>query len=165
MRVHIHVRTNSIEASVAFYTALLGPPSVEKSDYAKWEPSNICMTLAVSQGDAGIDHIGFKGKPEEVGPMVERLAAAGFPGTEQKGAECCYSVADKTWVLDPSQVPLEIYSGAGTIERFGDDHRPDLTSSSAACCAPGADCCTPETALQAERETLPLPPEVAALGA
>jgi hypothetical protein len=149
MRQHFHIKTRDLARSTAFYTILYGEPALVKPGYVKWEPVAFPVIVSVTEaGDAepGIDHMGLKGDASEIGDILARLHAARFGGHVQQGAECCYIVADKEWIKDPSGVPYEIYSGTGTIEYFGDDRRPAAVSD--ACCAPALrasdpNCCAP----------------------
>src|SRR4029450_10895246 len=137
IRFHVHVTTHDLPASVATYSGLFGPPAVEKSDYAKWEPARFPVIFAVStrKRAAGLDHLGIKADSEdELRAPRAALQAAGLAQVEQRGAECCYVRADKVWVPDPNGIPWELYAGAGSIEVFGDDARPSTTD---ACCATG----------------------------
>jgi lactoylglutathione lyase len=135
IRFHVHVTTHDLPGSIATYSLVFGPPSVEKPDYAKWEPDGFPVIFAVStrKATAGIDHLGIKADAaEELAKMSEGLRARGLAHVEQRDAECCYVRADKLWVTDPNGIAWELYAGAGSIEVFGDDARPAPRD---ACCA------------------------------
>jgi hypothetical protein len=136
IRFHVHVTTHDLPVSIATYSLVFGPPSVEKVDYAKWEPDGFPVIFAVStrKAVAGVDHLGIKAdSEEELAGMREGLRARGLVHAEQRDAQCCYVRADKLWVTDPNGIPWELYAGKGSIEVFGDDARP---AASDACCAP-----------------------------
>lgn len=155
MRFHVHVTTRDLPASVATYSLVFGSPVVEKPDYAKWEPETMPLVFAVStrRPRAGVDHLGVRADSEaELAAMIAGLRARGLPHAEQRGAECCYVRADKTWVTDPNGIPWELYAGAGSIETFGEDHRPETAG---ACCEPAA---APPAALLSLTGTLPARP-------
>ena len=135
IRFHVHVTTHDLPGSIATYSVVFGPPSVEKADYAKWEPDGFPVIFAVStrKAVAGVDHLGIKAdSEEELRAMSEGLRARGLAHVEQRDAQCCYVRADKLWVTDPNGIPWELYAGKGSIEVFGDDARP---AAGDACCA------------------------------
>ncbi len=135
IRFHVHVTTQDLSGSVATYSLIFGPPSVERADHAKWEPDGLPVIFAVStrKAAAGVDHLGIKAdSEEELAGMSVGLRARGLAHVEQRDAQCCYVRADKLWVTDPNGIPWELYVGKGSIEVFGDDARP---ATSDACCA------------------------------
>ena len=62
-RFHVHVGVDDLAANIRFYTTVFGmPPTVEKSDYAKWMIDDPRVNFAISQRGlkAGIDHLGLQ---------------------------------------------------------------------------------------------------------
>ena len=143
-RFHVHVAVNSIDESVRFYSQVFGtPPSVIKSDYAKWMLDDPRINFAISArgGQPGVNHLGIQvDSDEELKALREQLAAADENLTEEVGANCCYAKSDKYWVTDPQGVAWETYHSLGSIPVFGGD--TDTSSrgqaSATACCAPAS---------------------------
>ena len=49
-RIHLHVSVDDITKSISFYNTLFGaPPTVEKTDYAKWMLEDPLVNFAISQ--------------------------------------------------------------------------------------------------------------------
>ncbi|MGZ8465907.1 MAG: VOC family protein, partial [Candidatus Binatia bacterium] len=62
-RFHVHVSVDDLEANVKFYSTVFGaPPTVVKSDYAKWMVDDPRINFAILKrgGGAGIDHLGVQ---------------------------------------------------------------------------------------------------------
>ncbi|TWC35620.1 hypothetical protein FBY03_11039 [Pseudomonas sp. SJZ079] len=62
-RVHVHLSVPNLEQAVGFYSALFGsPPSLQRSDYAKWLLDDPKLNFALSQlgHGAGLDHLGLQ---------------------------------------------------------------------------------------------------------
>ena len=63
-RMHIHVVVEDLNDSIRFYGAMFGnkQPTVLKSDYCKWELTDLAVNFAISQrgGKPGVDHIGIQ---------------------------------------------------------------------------------------------------------
>lgn len=137
-RIHIHIAVADLQRSIDFYTTLLGSePTRRKADYAKWQLDEPKINLAIStRGLApGINHLGVQAETaEELSEMTLRLAEAGFQGTEESGAGCCYARSDKYWTVDPSGVPWESFHTLDQIPTF-DGVAPGAQREST-CCVP-----------------------------
>ena len=111
---------------IATYSLIFDQPAVEKPDPAQWEPDTLPLVFAVSTRRLvpGMDHLGIR-----TDSGVERATTLdclrSLPHLESRGARCCHARADKVWVADPNGIPRELYSGAGSIETFGEDRRPE----------------------------------------
>lgn len=91
--LHLHVSVPNIEQAVAFYTALFdAPPSVLKTDYAKWMLEDPRVNLAISSRAraSGVDHVGVQvDNPDELAELASRLKAAGETLPDPAGSACC----------------------------------------------------------------------------
>ena len=124
-RMHIHVSVDDLGRSIAFYDTLFGaPPTVVKSDYAKWMLEDPRVNLAISARGraAGVDHVGVQADtPDELNEIATRLKAAGEVTFDEAATTCCYAQSDKSWVRDPSGVRWESFFTFGNATRYGED--------------------------------------------
>jgi catechol 2,3-dioxygenase-like lactoylglutathione lyase family enzyme len=151
-RMHLHESVPDLAQSIDFYATLFGaPPTVVKSDYAKWMLDDPRVNFAISQRGLrpGVDHLGIQAEtPEELGALATRLKDAGQQTFDQDGITCCYARSDKTWVTDPAGVHWETFHTFGEATEYGEDHLPieDMAQSTTSCCgapskADAAACC------------------------
>ena len=144
-RFHVHVGVSNLDQSIAFYSSLFGaPPSVTKSDYAKWMLEDPRINFAISRkcGAAkGVEHLGLQVEDQaELADVYGRLKAAKGPVLEEGATTCCYAKSEKSWIADPDGVVWEAFLTTGDSTDYGDG--PDfagLASDNAAanaCCAP-----------------------------
>lgn len=140
-RFHVHVSVASLRDSVGFYSHLFGvPPTVEKSDYAKWMLDDPRINFAISQrGNAlGVNHLGFQvDSDEELAVLRQSVDAAGLSAIDQTDTPCCYAESNKHWVQDPQGVAWETFHTLGSIPVFGEDNAP-IAADNTACCVPAA---------------------------
>lgn len=147
-RFHVHVAVSDLEATIRFYSGVFGmPPTVRKSDYAKWMVDDPRINFAISKqtGNPGIDHLGIQvDSGEELTALREDVARAQIATQDQPNAECCYARSDKYWTTDPQGIAWETFHTLESIPVRGRSARPD----SSACCgkAPaespsGSACC------------------------
>ena len=146
-RLHVHVGVDDLAVSTRFYSTLFGaPPTVEKSDYAKWMLDDPRVNFAISAGHAtrGVEHLGIQVEDaDELAEVYGRLAAADRPVLDEGATTCCYSASTKRWITDPQGVVWESFLTGGPVEVYG--ARPDAAAAAlapSARAAPGA-CCTP----------------------
>src|SRR5690348_18411889 len=103
-RLHVHVAVDDLPKSIAFYSTLFAsPPSVVKSDYAKWMLDDPRVNFAISArgGKAGVDHLGIQVESdEELGEVYGRLTHAEAPMLEEGATTCCYAKSEISWVMD-----------------------------------------------------------------
>jgi catechol 2,3-dioxygenase-like lactoylglutathione lyase family enzyme len=136
-RVQLALRVADLEASVAFYTTLLGAePAKRRPGYANFAIAEPPLKLVLLEGEPGqrtaLDHLGVEvASTEEVTRSTERLSASGLLTDEQHETTCCYAVQDKVWVHGPGQEPWEVYVVKADSPTYGTD--PELTA--ATCCA------------------------------
>lgn len=137
-RFHVHVAVDDLEANIRFYSAVFGtPPTVAKSDYAKWMIEEPRLNFAISNRGAktGLDHLGFQvDSDEELGELRQKVADAEIAALDQPQAECCYARSDKYWITDPQGIAWETYRTLGAVEIYGVDM--PKAAEPAACCAP-----------------------------
>lgn len=140
-RFHVHVSVASLRDSIGFYSHLFGvPPTVEKSDYAKWMLDEPRVNFAISQrGNAlGVNHLGFQvDSDEELAALRQNVDAAGLAAIDQANTPCCYAASNKHWVQDPQGIAWETFHTLGSIPVFGEDNAP-IAADNSACCVPEA---------------------------
>lgn len=135
-RVQLALRVGDLEASIAFYTKLLGAePAKRRPGYANFAIAEPPLKLVLLEGQAGqqtaMDHLGVEvDSSDEVTQATQRLTALGLFTDEQHETTCCYAVQDKVWVRGPGQEPWEVYVVKADSDTYGTD--PDL--SPATCC-------------------------------
>lgn len=141
-RLHVHLHVNDIAQSVRFYSALFGTDPVKReADYAKWMLEDPRVNFAISTGGApGLSHLGFQVDDETAlkNATARALAAAGSI-VEEKAANCCYAVSDKSWATDPQGVRWETFHTTGDITVYGvgaDETRIVDAPVSTVCCGP-----------------------------
>lgn len=122
-RIHIGLDVKDLAKSVRFYTDLFGaPPTLEKSDYAKWLLDDPRVNFSISSRrrfDQDV-HFGIQVESsEELNEVTERLQEAGQETLAEPGTVCCYHQSDKTWALDPNNVRWETFHTHGETSHFG----------------------------------------------
>jgi catechol 2,3-dioxygenase-like lactoylglutathione lyase family enzyme len=145
-RLHVHVAVENLEASVRFYSELFAvPPTVLKSDYAKWMLDDPRANFAISQRSAvtGIQHLGIQVEGRsELEEVYSRLKRADRPVREEGTTTCCYARSEKSWIDDPQGVKWETFLTTGASTVYGNDAlevpAPELAASACGeprCCA------------------------------
>ena len=136
-RFHVHVGVDDINKNIAFYSSMFGqPPSVVKTDYAKWMLDDPRINFAISNRGLpnGVDHLGFQAETaDELAALRAQTAAAGLAAREDGVTSCCYAKSDKYWITDPQGIAWESFHTLGDIPTFS-----AAVKSAAACCAPAA---------------------------
>jgi catechol 2,3-dioxygenase-like lactoylglutathione lyase family enzyme len=138
-RFHVHVAVDDLATNIRFYSTVFGmPPTVEKSDYAKWMLEDPRLNFAISQRglEAGIDHLGLQVETdEELTQMRGQVGKAEIAALDQTNASCCYAKSDKYWVTDPQGIAWETFRTLDSIPVYGNTVR-EQPAEKAACCAP-----------------------------
>ncbi|QDU79434.1 Cadmium-induced protein CadI [Polystyrenella longa] len=137
-RLHIALNVSNLEASRHFYEVLLGePPVKERPRYAKFEPADPSVNLALNELDdigqvqGGSSHFGIQVKSvEDVHAAIERLQKAGLKTITEEATTCCYAVQDKVWAIDPDGHKWEVFVVLNA------DAKDELYAESG-CCGPG----------------------------
>ena len=137
-RFHIHLSVQDLPKSIGFYSALFGaPPTVQKSDYAKWMLDDPCVNFAISKRGAapGLNHLGLQvDSNDELLALRQQLSMANIDAIEQRDTACCYARSDKHWTEDPQGIAWETFHTLDSVPVFNietTDHQQGNT-----CCAP-----------------------------
>jgi len=135
MKMHLNIATRDLDASVAFYSTLLGAqPAKKLDDYALFITEHPGLELALDfDKDANApfgQHFGIVvDSPEAVEAQIERLNVAGYATDVEREETCCYANQTKVWASDPEGRRWETYFvHEDTEERDQDD-------AGATCCA------------------------------
>lgn len=143
-RLHVHLSVADIPHAITFYSALFAaPPSVVKSDYAKWMLDDPRVNFAISTRgrEVGLDHLGIQVEnTDELHEVYGRLRQAGGEVIEQGQTTCCYAKSEKSWIDDPAGIAWETFHTTDQSTVYGDGSgenqariAPEKQSS---CCAP-----------------------------
>jgi catechol 2,3-dioxygenase-like lactoylglutathione lyase family enzyme len=107
-RMHIHVGVKNLKESISFYSKMFATePTIEKTDYAKWQLEDPKINFAISARGAaeGLNHLGIQVEDAaELSDMKSRLDTLQAELVEEEGTACCYAKSDKYWVNDPSGI-------------------------------------------------------------
>jgi catechol 2,3-dioxygenase-like lactoylglutathione lyase family enzyme len=140
-RFHVHVAVDELEASIRFYSSVFGvPPTVHKSDYAKWMIEDPRINFAISSRAArtGVDHLGFQvDSDEELTALRKQVADAEIVTFDQRQTQCCYARSDKYWITDPQGIAWETFHTLGEAQIYAADTA--TASESDTCCSPASD--------------------------
>lgn len=141
-RLHIHIRTDDLEGSISYYTALFGAePARREDDYAKWMLDDPAANVALSSrgGEPGLDHVGVSlDENDALEEMALRMRDAAAPLVQEENTTCCYARSNKYWSHDPQGTIWELFHSFGDSEVYGQT-APEVVSAKTAatgCCAP-----------------------------
>ena len=145
MKMHLNLATRDLDASVAFYSTLLGtPPAKQLDDYALFVTEQPGLELALdldpsAQAPRG-HHFGIvMDSVDAVDEQITRLEAAGYTTDVERAETCCYANQTKVWASDPDGRRWETYIvHEDTDERDGEETTCCRTE---AAVASGATCC------------------------
>jgi catechol 2,3-dioxygenase-like lactoylglutathione lyase family enzyme len=140
-RLHVHVGVEDLDRSIDFYSTLFGaPPTVTKSDYARWMLDDPRVNFAISAGNharKGIEHLGIQVESQaELAGVYGRLKAADRPVLEEGQTTCCYAKSEKSWISDPDGVVWEAFLTKGEATVYGDSPALDVIGNESKCCVP-----------------------------
>jgi catechol 2,3-dioxygenase-like lactoylglutathione lyase family enzyme len=137
-RMHIHVGVTNLKESISFYSKMFATaPTIEKTDYAKWQLEDSKINFAISARGAaeGLNHLGIQVEDAtELSDMKARLDTLQADLVEEEGTACCYAKSDKYWVKDPSGIPWETFHTLDSIPVFNE--APASSAEANACCVP-----------------------------
>ena len=137
-RMHIHVGVKNLKESISFYSKMFATePTIEKTDYAKWQLEDPKINFAISARGAaeGLNHLGIQVEDvAELSDMKSRLDTLQAELVEEEGTACCYAKSDKYWVNDPSGIPWETFHTLDSIPVFNESS--DAVEAASACCVP-----------------------------
>jgi hypothetical protein len=135
----VHVAVDSIEQSVEFYSVLFAtPPTVLKTDYAKWmiEDPRVNFAISARGRRTGVDHLGVQVEDRgELSQVARQLQAAGNSLFDEGATTCCYAKSEKAWVRDPSGVSWETFLTIGESTTYG-EQSPGSEAKGSPCCNP-----------------------------
>jgi catechol 2,3-dioxygenase-like lactoylglutathione lyase family enzyme len=146
MKMHLNLATRDLDASVAFYSTLLGAAPAKKLDnYALFITDHPGLELALdldrdAQAPLG-QHFGIVvDSPDAVDAQIARLNVAGYATDVEREETCCYANQTKVWASDPEGRRWETYFvHEDTEERDQDDmsccRTEAATDAGATCCA------------------------------
>ena len=139
-RFHVHVAVDDLAANIRFYSTVFGiPPTVEKSDYAKWMIDDPRINFAISRRGLkpGIDHLGLQVETDdELTQMRAQVGEAEIAALDQSNATCCYAKSDKYWIADPQGITWETFRTLDSVPVYGATVREQPAAGKGACCAP-----------------------------
>ena len=123
-RFHVHVAVDDLQRGIGFYSALFAaPPSVVKTDYAKWMLDDPRVNFAISTRgkQPGLDHLGIQAENDgELREIYARLHQAGGEIIEQGQTSCCYAKSEKSWIDDPAGISWETFHTTGERTDYGE---------------------------------------------
>ncbi|NJQ07357.1 ArsI/CadI family heavy metal resistance metalloenzyme [Streptomyces lonarensis] len=135
-RIQLALRVPDLEASITFYTKLLGTqPAKRRPGYANFALTEPPLKLVLLEGepttDTHLDHLGIEvDTTDTVTATTTRLTQAGLATFEENDTTCCYALQDKVWVHGPGKEPWEVYvvkADADTLGKSGTTNTPDPT--------------------------------------
>lgn len=138
-RFHLHINTNALDESIAYYSALFGaPPTRREADYAKWlldEPA-VNVALSARGREPGVDHVGVSYESDDaLRSAAARLNASGIANAPEEDAACCYAKSDKVWTRDPSGAVWELFHTVGDLPAYGStEAQPAAPQARCGCC-------------------------------
>jgi predicted lactoylglutathione lyase len=147
-RIHISLDVHDLEKSIAFYSTLFEiEPSKVREDYAKFEPAEPAVNLALNLSnkpvatEGRVSHFGVQVKStEEVQRLSQVLGDAGLETITEEAVTCCYAEQNKTWVRDPDGNAWEVFvvtqadSPVHSKGRTGPEFSCCPTEESSGCC-------------------------------
>ncbi len=147
MKMHLNLATRDLDASVAFYRALLlAEPTKHYGDYALFLTEQPGLELALdldpqTNVQEGAHYGVAVEKPEEVDAAIARLRGAGYAVDVEMDETCCYAAANKVWAADPDGRRWETYYVLEeTAER--DNEATTCCKTEDALAAPSSSCCS-----------------------
>jgi catechol 2,3-dioxygenase-like lactoylglutathione lyase family enzyme len=137
LKAHLAINVRDVEASVAFYTKMLGiEPSKARRGYAKFDVANPPLNFTLNQAPFGergaLSHLGIQvGSTEDVEAVRKRWVERGLTARVEEKTDCCYALQDKAWVRDPDGNEWEVFVVL-------QDNLPATSAATEGCCAPSA---------------------------
>jgi catechol 2,3-dioxygenase-like lactoylglutathione lyase family enzyme len=124
-RLHVHISVPDIDEAIGFYSALFAAsPDKIKDGYARWmlDDPRVNFAVSVSSSDArtGLDHFGVQAETdEEFQTLIQRLRETRRTTADESNVHCCYSISDKSTVMDPAGLAWETFLTHGESEHWG----------------------------------------------
>ncbi len=123
-RFQLSLNVDDVDASVAFYTKLLGVgPAKHRAGYANFVVEDPPLKLIVIEGEGAagsINHVGIEYESgAEVATQTKRIASLDLPVAVDDQHTCCFATQEKAWTRDADDVPWELYTVVEDTEHFG----------------------------------------------
>lgn len=115
MKMHLNLATRDLDASIAFYSTLLGAePAKRLDDYALFiteDPGlELALDLDAEAHAVSGQHFGIVVESAEaVEEQILRLERAGIATDVEREETCCYANQTKVWSSDPEGRRWETY--------------------------------------------------------
>lgn len=136
-RLQLAIDVADLDASIDFYTRLLGtPPAKVRDGYANFAVDDPPLKLVLFEAEVGgtINHLGVEVEhASEVEHAEARLRGAGLATTGVDDTICCYATKVETWVTDPDDHRWEWYVRTGDAEQL---ENTTTTDGGSTCCPP-----------------------------
>ncbi len=133
-RLHLHFRTNDLDRSIAYYTALFGvEPTRREPDYAKWllDDPRANVSISATSGAAGFDHAGISLETrEDLDETAGRLRDHGESLFAEDATTCCYAKSNKYWARGPQDEKWELFQTFADSATYGADPEIELAPGS-----------------------------------
>jgi catechol 2,3-dioxygenase-like lactoylglutathione lyase family enzyme len=153
-RFHVHLGVPDLAASIRFYSGMFGmPPTVEKSDYAKWMLDDPRVNFAISHRSqrVGLNHLGLQAETaDELAGIRDQFAAADSSSlVDEPNVNCCYARGNKHWTTDPQGIAWEAFHTLEDVPLYSGPSEATQEPASAcgttatSCGTQGTDCCAP----------------------
>ncbi len=139
-RLQLALDVDDLDASVAFYTRLLGVgPAKTRPGYANFAVADppLKLVLLENPGRGGsLNHLGIEVDDAGVVDAEHaRLTGRGLASTEERDTTCCYARQDKFWVEGaPDGERWEVYTVLADSATFGQAPLLEQGAGAAACC-------------------------------
>lgn len=123
-RFQLSLNVDDVEASVDFYTKLLGvQPNKHRPGYANFVVEDPPLKLVVVENEGvpgSINHVGVEfDTSEEVAAETGRIGELGLPFEVDDPHTCCFATQEKAWTQDADGVPWELYTVVEDTSHFG----------------------------------------------
>ena len=129
-RLHLHFRTNDLDRSISYYTALFGAePTMRKPDHAKWvlEDPRAHVSVSTTTGPAGFDHAGISLETRnDLDVAASRLREHGQSLFAEEATTCCYAKSNKYWARGPQDEKWELFQTFADSAEYGADPEVEL---------------------------------------
>jgi catechol 2,3-dioxygenase-like lactoylglutathione lyase family enzyme len=138
-RLHVNVKVDDIEASIAFYSKLFAAePGKREPDYARWmlEDPRVNFAISTCGESPGVDHLGIQVEDaDELTDVYARLQNAGGATLDEGETTCCYARSTKQWIEDPQGVLWETFLTHGDSPVYGHEApRAEAAPGKGGCC-------------------------------
>jgi catechol 2,3-dioxygenase-like lactoylglutathione lyase family enzyme len=154
-RVHISLAVSNVDRSAKFYKELFDvAPTKTRVGYARFEVVEPPLNLSIIQTDWAqgpadpISHFGIQVKSTSVvTEMRRRLESAELTTKVEDSVNCCHTVQDKIWIVDPDGYRWETFvvlddAPAPETEQMTNDQCCPTTFNETCCPVGDESCCS-----------------------